>query len=226
MRSPCAVLGTHQQVQVAQQVYDLLEMHAIEVEKSIDDLEADLRVTGQLDNLDYSGFMPLDRSGARTPRLEEGTSWAPLLPPTPIETAAAPLPAIILKRTTTAMPPPPPPNASSSLKRQREEGGSDEPAVAPRRAPSTIRLKAPSAQPSGSNDAPTASNRSIATDSSAEAPSVNPNRKNVRTSRVTRCSFRLSVVSSQIQLLLPVVPQEGDVQRIPGTEVRETDSMS
>ena len=64
------------QVQVAQQVYDLLEMHAVDLEKSIEDLESDLRVSGAFDGGDmgfYSpGFAaPQETGRAHTPRLLE-----------------------------------------------------------------------------------------------------------------------------------------------------------
>jgi hypothetical protein len=41
--------GPTPQVHLAQQAYDLLEMHGIELERTLDVFEGDLRATGQLD---------------------------------------------------------------------------------------------------------------------------------------------------------------------------------
>ena len=79
-----------QQVQVAQQVYDLLETHAITLEKSMEDLENELQRAGDFDAADmfYSpGFTPLEtgRDGTPKPPLE---AWSEVLAPLPGDSSA------------------------------------------------------------------------------------------------------------------------------------------
>mmetsp|Transcript_10848 Transcript_10848/g.32236 ORF Transcript_10848/g.32236 Transcript_10848/m.32236 type:complete len:338 (-) Transcript_10848:303-1316(-) len=69
-----------EKVMIAQQVYDLLEMHMIELDKQIDDFEGDMRVNGIDGNLDFyspNSYIPLDSMRGRTPKLEDWGSLAP-----------------------------------------------------------------------------------------------------------------------------------------------------
>lgn len=64
------------QVLVSQQVYDLLEMHAIKLEKSIDDLEGELRLTGAYDNdlssiYNSPSFVAMEAGRSQTPHILE-----------------------------------------------------------------------------------------------------------------------------------------------------------
>jgi hypothetical protein len=89
-----------EKVQVAQQVYDLLEMHAIELDKQIDDFEGDVRLTGLDGGMDFyspgagSYMPPMDTMRAdttmrgRTPKLEDWGSLAT----TPADALPVPLP--------------------------------------------------------------------------------------------------------------------------------------
>jgi inhibitor of growth protein 4 len=106
-----------EKVQVAQQVYDLLELHAMELEKQIDDFEGDLRSAGVLDagnDSFYSpGFVPLDSARGRAPKLDDWSSMAPR----PSEGLAVPLPAMpSIKRSAPAV------AQKASHKRPRDEG--------------------------------------------------------------------------------------------------------
>ncbi|GAX73109.1 hypothetical protein CEUSTIGMA_g562.t1 [Chlamydomonas eustigma] len=87
-----------EKVLVAQQVYDLIEMYALDVEKNIDDLEGDLRISGAIDNggMDYYGSpgFSLDASHGRNPRVEDWTAVGP----SPLDALASPLPDLVLKR--------------------------------------------------------------------------------------------------------------------------------
>lgn len=105
-----------EKVQVAQQVYDLIEMHAIELEKQIDDFEGDIRVSG----LDAGGmesyygtpgFVPLDSIRGRTPKLDEWAAMAPT--PVAYDSALPPMPNI--RRSASTI------NHKASQKRPRDD---------------------------------------------------------------------------------------------------------
>ena len=138
-----------EKVQLSQQAYDLVEMHALQLEQTIDDFESDLRAQGMLDGssnpLLNDLYIPslLETPRGRTPKLEE--QW-PL--PTPIERLDSSLPgfglvsAANLPVVAPPQQPPPPPlpppqplpqplqlkkhlqNAAQKGKRQRDEDGS------------------------------------------------------------------------------------------------------
>lgn len=111
-----------EKVQLAQQAFDLLELHALDLEKSLENFETELKAAGLLDNedgvagLETGGlgdfYTPgslanMETSRGRTPKLEDWTA------PTPTEPAplpAVPAPAVqqvpgSLKRTATATQP-------------------------------------------------------------------------------------------------------------------------
>lgn len=130
-----------EKVQVAQQVYDLIEMHAVELEKQIEDLEGDLRASG-LDGgalesfYGTPGFVPLDSIRGRMPKLEEWSAMAA----TPGGVLDAPLPPMPnVKRTTSTV------AQKASQKRPREE--SEPPPTVAAAAPGA---GAPVAMPSAS----------------------------------------------------------------------------
>ncbi|KAG1671459.1 hypothetical protein FOA52_003117 [Chlamydomonas sp. UWO 241] len=95
---------SEEKVQVAQQVYDLLEMHAIELDKQIDDFEGDVRLTGLDGGMDFyspgSYIPPLDTTmrgvdttmRGRTPKLEDWGSLATT--PAEIPVPLPPMPSI------------------------------------------------------------------------------------------------------------------------------------
>eukprot|EP00198_Chlamydomonas_reinhardtii_P014339 XP_001703676.1 predicted protein [Chlamydomonas reinhardtii] len=60
-----------EKVQLAQQAHDLLEMHALELERVTDDLEKELRKNNPDGGLDYLQDFTLDTGRGKTPRLDE-----------------------------------------------------------------------------------------------------------------------------------------------------------
>jgi hypothetical protein len=88
------------QVLVAQQVYDLIETYAIDIEKNIDDLEGDLRITCAIDHggVEYNvspGYNSVDASRGRIPRVED---WSAVVGPSSLDALASPLPDLVLRR--------------------------------------------------------------------------------------------------------------------------------
>mmetsp|Transcript_13668 Transcript_13668/g.29330 ORF Transcript_13668/g.29330 Transcript_13668/m.29330 type:complete len:420 (-) Transcript_13668:692-1951(-) len=115
-----------EKVQLAQQAFDLVEMHAIELEKQLDEFEGDLRVTGGLDGTSADLYspsfgLPLDSARGRTPKIDDWNSLAP----TPSEQLPlAPLPSLpVIKRVNSTV------AQKGSNKRPRDEP--DVPAAAP-----------------------------------------------------------------------------------------------
>ncbi|GFR44204.1 hypothetical protein Agub_g5387 [Astrephomene gubernaculifera] len=60
-----------EKVQLAQQAHDLLEVHALELERVTDDLDKELRKNNPDGGLDYLQDFALDTTRGKTPRLEE-----------------------------------------------------------------------------------------------------------------------------------------------------------
>ncbi|PNH11332.1 hypothetical protein TSOC_001839 [Tetrabaena socialis] len=136
-----------EKVQLAQQAHDLLEVHALELERVTDDLDKELRKNNP--DLDYLQDYSLDTTRGKTPRLEDyNTSLQQELALPPPAAAAAPPPP-------PAPPPAPPPkkaanagqHAASKGKRPRDDdgaaagGGGAAPAPAPP-APAPVKKKA------------------------------------------------------------------------------------
>ncbi|KAG2434312.1 hypothetical protein HYH02_012334 [Chlamydomonas schloesseri] len=104
-----------EKVQLAQQAHDLLEMHALELERVTDDLEKELRKNNPDGGLDYLQDFTLDTGRGKTPRLDEfnmSLQQELSLPPPP---AAAP--AAAPKKAAAAA------NVASKGKRPRDEDG-------------------------------------------------------------------------------------------------------
>ncbi|GLC34228.1 hypothetical protein PLESTM_000172000 [Pleodorina starrii] len=98
-----------EKVQLAQQAHDLLEVHALELERVTDDLDKELRRNNPDAGLDYLQDFALDTTRGKTPRLEDfnmSLQQELALPPAP-----APLP----KKAAAAQ------NVASKGKRPRDE---------------------------------------------------------------------------------------------------------
>ena len=117
------------QVLVSQQVYDLLEMHAVNLEKSVDDLEGELRLTGAYDNdlpslYSSPSFAALETGRSQTPHVLE--AWDPTsdgLGVDPGSLAASSLPSLLFTRSMSLLGPSAPSGllrTMGSLKRARE----------------------------------------------------------------------------------------------------------
>ncbi|GIL85117.1 hypothetical protein Vretifemale_13747 [Volvox reticuliferus] len=86
-----------EKVQLAQQAHDLLEVHALELERVTDDLDKELRRNNPDASLEYLQDFALDTTRGKTPRLEEFNmslqqelSLPPAPAPAPKKAAAAP----------------------------------------------------------------------------------------------------------------------------------------
>lgn len=113
-----------EKVQLAQQAHDLLEVHALELERVTDDLEKELRRSNPDDGLGLDAYLNdsvnfLDNARGKTPRLDD---WTVPLPEPPPSLATAP--SMVLAA---AAAPPPAKKASqlvaSKGKRARDEDG-------------------------------------------------------------------------------------------------------
>ncbi|KXZ53771.1 hypothetical protein GPECTOR_6g689 [Gonium pectorale] len=137
-----------EKVQLAQQAHDMLEVHALELERVTDDLDKELRRNNPDAGLEYLQDFALDTARGKTPRLEEfnmSLQQELALPPAPAPPVAPPP-----KKTTVAQ------NVASKGKRPRDEeapagapgAGQAAAAVTPAAAPAPppTKKKTPAAQ--------------------------------------------------------------------------------
>lgn len=79
-----------EKVQLAQQAHDLLEMHAMELERVTDELDKELRKSNPDTAYDYLndlGFNTMDSTRGKTPRLDEWAMPPPMPEPVPLAIA-------------------------------------------------------------------------------------------------------------------------------------------